>query len=340
MDSMLKDIEVNLYGLTENSIILINNDKNQYSKNYKDLIYHESVFLKKMDNIVKEFEVEYEEKQAHFKNLLVYSCIFIVLFLTFVIIFIFIPQAKRDVENKKNLENSIQELTLLNSTKNTFFKIIAHDLKNPFGTIMRLLELLKSNFNNFSKDEINTFIDKINEQSKSTYNLLTNLLEWAKIQSNDIEFKPNEVSLNEIFEIVNNETKGTAKDKGINLKFPNTENTKIFADPNMIMATFRNLISNSIKFSESNSEIEVKYEVKEDKIEFAIIDQGIGMSKETINELFRVENKKSTKGTAGELGSGLGLILSKEYIEKHEGEISVESELNKGSKFKFYIPIN
>lgn len=339
IDSMLKNIEDELQNIrfyTENIF-----DTNEYSLNFISKINkNEIIFLNKMNEIVKEYEKEYINKQSHFINIFFYSSIVVLIFLIIMMVFVFIPLIKKDISNRNELERTIHELKLLNHTKNTFFKIIAHDLKNPFGTIMSLLDFLKTDFENFTRDEINTFIDKISEQSNATYHLLTNLLEWAKLQSNEIAFKPFSVKLKDIFENVYIETKSLAENKDITLKFPKIDDVKIYADPYMIMATLRNLINNAIKFSENNTEINVYYEVHHNKIEFIVCDQGIGMEKDKIKDLFRIDSSKSTKGTSGELGSGLGLVLCKDYVEKHRGEISVESKLNKGSKFKFSIPIS
>lgn len=339
VNELLNKIEPDLKNIISTSNIIRVCDPDDRIFHWNKLLEYEQRFLPLMDNIVLEYELDYNAKQSNFRIIFISAGLFVVVFLSLIVVFVFIPQIKRDIENKKTLEKTINELTILNHTKNTFFKIIAHDLKNPFGTIMSLLDLLKTNFDNFTKEEIHTFIDKISAQSKSTFTLLNNLLEWARLQSNDIEFKPYSIELKEIFDNVKNDTLGNAENKGINLKFPKTDELKIFADPNMLMATLRNLVSNAIKYSPKNTEIKLSYEVHHDKIEFVVCDEGVGMTDEIKQNLFRVDSKKSTKGTSGENGTGLGLVLCKDYVEKHNGEISVESEINKGTKFKFYIPV-
>ncbi len=249
----------------------------------------------------------------------------------------------RDItENKefeKRIEQSEAELKELNGTKAKLFSIIAHDLRSPFNSILGFTELLIENLNNLGVEESEKYLDIINSSAKNTLILLDNLLNWAKSQTGQVIFKPEKVVLSsiiqEIFELLNS----SAKNKNILLNCFQLEEIIVFADQNMIKTILRNLISNAIKFTNSNGKIDVTALQNDNFIEIAVSDNGVGMNEEIRNKLFSLETNETTIGTANEKGSGLGLILCKEFVEKHGGKIWVESELGKGSVFKFKLPL-
>lgn len=232
-----------------------------------------------------------------------------------------------------------KELQKLIATKDKLFSIIAHDLRSPFNNILGFSEFLFENLKDIEIAESEKYLGNINLSAKNTLVLLDNLLNWAKSQTGQINFKPEKVVLSSIIQGIIELLNPNVKSKNISLNYLHSDEIEVFADLNMIKTILRNLISNAIKFTNSNGEINV-YALQKDKfIEIAVSDNGVGMNEETRNKLFRSETNESTNGTANEKGSGLGLILCKEFIEKHGGKIWVESEEGKGSDFKFTLPL-
>lgn len=241
---------------------------------------------------------------------------------------------------KEKAEESEAQLKELNATKDKLFSIIAHDLRSPFNSILGFSELLIENINDFEIAQSKKLLGIINSSAKNTLVLLDNLLAWAKSQTGQIIFKPEKIALsatiNEIIEISN----ANAKIKNITLNYLQSDINEIYADKNMFMTIIRNLITNAIKFTNSNGKIDIYSIQNQGKIEIAVSDNGIGMNEETRNKLFSLDTNLTTNGTANEKGSGLGLVLCKEFVEKHGGKIWVESTVGKGSDFRFTMPLN
>lgn len=229
------------------------------------------------------------------------------------------------------------ELTKSNATKDKFFTIIAHDLKNPFNAILGFCELLILKYDKYDDDKRITLISTINESSKQIYRLLENLLQWSRSQTGDIEFKPEEFELavlvNENISLVEN----SLLDKNLKIQTKGIENKKVIADRNMITTVIRNLLTNAIKFTE-NGIIRIECEQEDSFIRVKIVDTGIGIDPEKQKELFTISTSRSLKGTRGESGTGLGLLLCKDFIERNKGNITVESEKGVGSTFSFTLP--
>ena len=239
-----------------------------------------------------------------------------------------------------DLQESENQLKKNIATKDKLFSIIAHDLKSPFHSILGLSDYLIDKMDTPEDESNKKVLTYINSSAKSTHALLDNLLNWSKAQTGQTSFTLEKQSfssiIQEVFELLNS----SAKNKNILLNFPETEEIMVHADLNMIKTVLRNLISNAIKFTNSNGEINVGARQMDGFIEITVSDNGVGMDEETQNKLFRLETNVSTFGTLNEKGSGLGLILCKEFVETHGGEIWVESELGKGSAFKFTLPLN
>ena len=241
------------------------------------------------------------------------------------------------LEEKVSLRT--KELQDLNTTKDKFFSIIAHDLKNPFNTLMGFSELLTENFDSFSTEKIKEYIGIIFDTSKNSYALLENLLEWSRSQTGRIQVTPEKFNL---YKIVNENIsllESQATKKQINLRNILSETLEAFADENMINTVIRNLISNAIKYTPIEGSIQIESKTKENAVILTITDSGVGISEENIPKLFRLDQNYSTNGTANETGTGLGLILCAEFIAKNKGKIWVESELNKGSSFSIQLPV-
>lgn len=242
------------------------------------------------------------------------------------------------VEINMKIEESETKLKELNAQKDKFFSIISHDLKSPFVALLGYTEILMEEFDTLSRNEMKEFIGSINKASKNVYNLLENLLEWSRIQTGRIDFIPEYFNVHDTCENVVDLLIDNAKRK--NLKLVNNIETSgiVYADENMVNTILRNLVSNAIKFTEEG-EISIHSEREIGSMTFIIRDTGLGMSDEIISKLFRIDVHHTTVGTDKEKGTGVGLILCKELVEKNGGEIWVESEFGRGSEFKFSLPI-
>ncbi|MCE1197994.1 MAG: PAS domain S-box protein [Marinilabiliales bacterium] len=247
-----------------------------------------------------------------------------------------------DITDRKNIENELirneAELKALNTTKDKLFSIIAHDLRGPVGTSADLLEVMIESYDSFSQDEQLKMLEILRNSARSTYNLLETLLNWAVIQTGNLVFRPEIFNLTKTVDNIVKNLVPTAFSKNISLIFDATEDIYIFGDQNMIQTVFRNLIGNSIKYTYRGGMIEVKILNHDHKTEVLIVDNGVGMDETTKNNLFILNKQHSKYGTENEKGTGLGLILCKEFLEKHGGSIRVESEPEKGSCFIFDIP--
>ncbi|UAM99432.1 PAS domain-containing sensor histidine kinase [Polaribacter litorisediminis] len=236
------------------------------------------------------------------------------------------------------LSKSLQDLKELNATKDKLFSIISHDLRSPFSSIIGLSSLLTESAENLNSEESKGILEMINTSSKSALNLLDTLLEWAKTQRGQIHFNPVQLNLEPIITDVFDTLKTTSKIKEISLNFPQSNEIDLIADANMLKTVLYNLISNAIKFSYKKSKIDIYAKHKGNNIEISVVDHGVGIEKEIIDKLFSINNNITTRGTLNEKGSGLGLLICKEFIQKHDGQIWIESEVGKGSAFKFTVP--
>ncbi len=239
---------------------------------------------------------------------------------------------------KEELESANIHLNELNSTKDKFFSIIAHDLKNPFNTILGFAELLIMKFEKLSEEKKYKYSEVIYKSSKNIYDLLENLLQWSRTQTDKIAFEPSEFDLDNL--VIQNITllNENISKKNITVNYAQSDKFAVFADRNMINTVIRNLLTNAIKFTDIGGKITIYYQKKNGDIEFSIKDTGVGMSEEEIKQIFRVDTNISKTGTEGETGTGLGLILCKEFIKKNGGSIWVESKSGEGSKFYFTVP--
>ncbi|HEY3369674.1 MAG TPA: ATP-binding protein [Prolixibacteraceae bacterium] len=241
-------------------------------------------------------------------------------------------------EKNQQIELSEQELRLLNAAKNKFFSIIAHDLKNPFHTVMGYAYLLSKDYNLFKEKERREFANDIYHSANNILRLLENLLEWSKSQTGRLNFTPIETEFGRILENSVSVLRPLAETKKIQLNFNCKDDLKVFADPLMIETVLRNLINNAIKFTPDNGSIGIAVEQIENKVRINVSDTGVGISEEDLQNLFHLDSKVKRKGTNNEDGSGLGLILCKEFVSKNNGNIWVESIQGKGSSFNFTVP--
>lgn len=231
------------------------------------------------------------------------------------------------------------ELQELNVTKDRFFSIIAHDLRGPMGGFMGLTDLLTEELSNMSRAEIQGFLGSMRDSATNLFKLLENLLQWARIQQGGIIFSRERVLFRPIVIESLEMIKESARKKGITIICDISEQLEVFADSNLIQTIIRNLVSNAVKFSRRGGTVNISAKTTADKsIEISVKDTGIGMDRYMAENLFRLDVKNGRPGTEGEQSTGLGLLLCKEFIEKHGGHIRVESEVGKGSVFTFNIP--
>lgn len=240
----------------------------------------------------------------------------------------------KDINDSKNAELRIREA---NATKDKLFSIIAHDLKNPFSTILGFSELLKMNLGSYDSKKISEMAQIINSSANNIYSLLENLLEWANSQRGKTLFNPTSLSLEQIIKEEYGNIIYFASQKNVIINLFNI-NIYVFADCNMLKVILRNLLTNAIKYSNRGDKVDVYAISFNDRVEITISDNGIGMNEEISQNLFNIDKVKSQRGTENETGTGLGLTLCKEFVEKHNGKIWVDSKPNKGSRFTFSLP--
>lgn len=250
--------------------------------------------------------------------------------------------SKHEIE-KKDKENELYrlknvELIKANATKDKFFSIISHDLKSPFATIKAFINLLRKNINVYEKSDILELTDDLDRSVNSTLLLLQNLLSWAMLHTNEIKYNPQNIILSELVNEIISTLAFNIKQKQLSVDSWVSENLTVISDADMLKTILRNLLSNAIKFSFTYGKIVINAIEKGDSIEISVKDSGTGISRDKISGLFEIGSKKSQRGTANEKGSGLGLILCREFTEFCGGSIAVESVENKGSIFTIIIP--
>jgi len=236
------------------------------------------------------------------------------------------------------IKKSEEELRVLNASKNKFFSIIAHDLKSPFHTVMGYSQLLDKRYDSYSEKDRKAFIRNICNSANTIFRLLSNLLDWSSSQTDRVTFTPIKIEFVLIYDNVVNLLKSAADQKHIVIHADFKEDQEIFADPVMIETVIRNLVSNAVKYSQEGGEITVSVHPFPDKIRIIVEDNGVGIKPENLEKLFQIDSKIKQKGTWNEDGSGIGLILCKELIDRHSGKIWAESNLEKGSRFFIELP--
>ncbi len=243
-----------------------------------------------------------------------------------------------NVQLKDTLNQRNKKLNEIVATNTKFISIIAHDLRTPFVSILGVLEILRESLNDYSIIEIEKYIDMVSNSANRSLNLLDNLLAWTISQNKEKSFNPVKINLFELLvdEIDNMDT--SAKQKQIFLNHSIAPNVQVTADLQMVKTILRNLISNAIKFTNSGGEINISARESNEFIEIEVKDNGIGISHENQKTLFNFDVYHTSIGTKSELGTGLGLLICKEFIQLHGGNIRVESELGKGCEFKFTLP--
>jgi signal transduction histidine kinase/Flp pilus assembly protein TadD len=283
----------------------------------------------------------------------------IVLLLTFLLAVTFYNQyrsKKKDVENLKaanmqiQLQNKkledlyltenqlVKKLEELNATKNKFFSIIAHDLKNGFSSLLSGSKLLTTHIDNMEKETIKEIAEGLKNSTDTLFNLLQNLLQWSRIQTGRIENKPEELPLYMLIQYNLRMLRNAAEAKNISLIAEVDENKSVWADKNMLNSVIQNIVYNALKFTNPGGEVKIIAIEGENTIQISVQDNGVGMTEKTKNKLFKIDEHITNRGTKNEQGTGLGLLLCKEFIEKNQGKIWIVSEEGKGTSVCFTLP--
>jgi len=248
-----------------------------------------------------------------------------------------------DIHNQKTTERKLEsyadELKKINSSKDKFFSIIAHDLKNPFITLLGLTEALLEDYYEMEDEEILEYISQLRKTSKSTYQLLENLLQWSRSQTGRLKYEPSRFNLYSITEEILSQISSQSLSKKIKIHNAFSPDTLVFADREMIKTVLRNLITNAIKFTPEEGKITLQDSANDRSMIIEVRDTGMGIQEDLLPNMFSIDRNYSSPGTKNEEGTGLGLILCKEFIEKNGGEIWVESKFGEGSTFSFTLPI-
>ncbi len=233
----------------------------------------------------------------------------------------------------------IKNLEKQNESKDRFFSIIAHDLKSPFNSLVGISEMLMLQSDSLNTEQVLDYSKMVHQSTTRLYTLVDNLLQWSRTQLGTTEYRPEKLDINITTENVVNLLRLSAQEKDIVISVRMEDELMAFADTNLFSAVLRNLINNSIKFSKVGSIIQVYGQKRNDgMIEIEVADQGVGMEKTQLDNLFKIDYNGSTVGTFNEKGTGLGLILCKEFVEINKGDIEIESEIGKGTTVKFTIP--
>lgn len=248
---------------------------------------------------------------------------------------------RKKVEQEKN--NLIEKLKELNDSKDKLFSLISHDLRSPFNSLLGFSEILTTEYESLTHDEIREYLNVIYETSKNLYGMTNNLLQFSRFQMNRIEFNPVKLNVKKIIDTNLNMLKGNAIKKQLNLLTEIDPKAEVFADEEMLNSIMQNLISNAIKFTNKGGDIKVNARIinffnKPDHVEIIVEDTGIGVPKDKISKIFK-EHVQSSPGTEREYGTGLGLLLVKEFVEKNRGSIKIKSKLYQGTTFTFILPV-
>ncbi len=239
---------------------------------------------------------------------------------------------------QEQLQEQAEQLQELNASKDKFFSIVSSDLQSPFEELLYFTEFIKENIEDCSRDEIKEIARTLRSSVENLHELLRNLFTWSSVQRGTIEYHPQYIDIREIIGRNLALFKPNAEQKHITLSSLIQGEVPVYADAGMVYAVIRNLISNALKFTEAGGNIKISAAQNKEFVEVSVSDTGIGISEEDLSKLFRIDVKNQRIGTSGEEGTGLGLILCKELIEKNGGNLSLESEVGRGTRVTFTLP--
>ncbi len=290
----------------------------------------------------KDLELKERDEKLLFYQMLIFTIITILLITTTIFLVLRsrnIKKANMVLEEKNLLITEQREKLLeLNKTKDKFFAIISHDLKNPIGAFKNSLNLAENIFDDFTTEELKELITELSNSAQTVYDMLEDLLSWTRIQQDRIKFDPSQNDIYYLIDKIIYFLNDTAKQKNITLESKIKTGTIINSDIFLIHTVLRNLISNAIKFTNSGGRVIVDFESTTEKNIIIVEDNGVGIDPSKIDKLFRIDENVSTHGTLGEKGTGMGLVLCNEFVEKHQGKLEITSSINKGTKIKIILP--
>ncbi len=325
----------------------------EYYDKYNEV--YDSLSTKRQDQMIRKLEAQYEAEKRQLeilelqqenrsqKELLsstksMQGYLYVIIFLVVGFLVVLYVLLRKEKLLARELHEKTRELKKLNVAKDRFFSIIAHDLKNPFNALVSYTSLLRSEFDSFSKEELSQIITDLNDATEQGFALLENLLYWTRSQTNRIKVYKTFFNLKRIVDNVVSLANPNLAAKSQTIELEIDDELIVFADKDMIATVIRNLIFNSIKFSYPNTVIRVEGKRIGYSIQVSVIDQGVGIDAEKQYKFFNYEENTTSDGTAGETGSGLGLVICREFVEKNDGLIWVESETGQGATFRFMIP--
>ena len=348
--------KVDLYDALSNYFKTTNQFKKALDFKQKQLNYKDSIFNVDHQRQITELETKFQSKQKENENQIlrkdlslekmrvkeqinIRNFLLALSLLIIILVVILLNRARIKKRTHKIIEKQKSELEKANNTKDKFFSIIAHDLKSPFSALLGFSELLATSYDDMDDKERKSFINDLHTASQSTYSLVENLLTWSRIQQGNLAMTKEKI---DIFNVIANgilANQSTAKLKNIAINNNISSHDTIWVNKFSIETIIGNLVSNAIKFTPEKGSIDISTEEKNGMLIVSIIDTGVGMTSEQVQNLFKIDKNISTTGTNNETGTGLGLILCKEFIEQNDGSIWVKSELGKGSIFSFSVPI-
>lgn len=329
--------------------------KNAYDYYDKCNTVYDSLAGEKENKMIRKLQVKYqsakrqrdvlqlqkenlEQKEMLSSTKMIQHSLYFIILLVVVFLAILFFLLRKEKILARELQEKTEELKKLNVAKDRFFSIIAHDLKNPFNALVGYTSLLRSEFDSFTREELNQIVTDLSNATEQGFSLLENLLHWTRSQTNRITVYKTYFKLRGVVGSVASLAAPSLADKSQEVQIDIDDHLEAFADKDMIETVLRNLIFNSIKFSYPNTTIRVEAKRIQKNIQISVIDQGIGIDAEKQHKFFDYEENTTTEGTVGEKGSGLGLVICREFVEKNGGLIWVESELGKGATFRFTIP--
>ncbi len=340
----LKDVHYKLHNIEKTffySNLYIDLMSNKYQKENHQLLTESEIRYeteKKEKDIVlltKNNQIQ-KLKMNRFKYVMLFGLF--VLVLVGVILFLTYKQSRFRKQTNETLNSTNEELAIANATKDKFFTIISHDVKNPLSAFTSVTSMLTQNFEHLSKEDLKEYLDEIHKSSSSLKDLMINLLHWARSQTNSIKPELTTFYINSPIRENINQLKSNITAKNIEIICNIESDKEIQSDFNIVKTITLNIISNAIKFTPENGKINISIREKDSLFELSICDNGIGMNEVDIEKLFRIDINSRTIGNSPEKGTGLGLILCKDLIIKLKGNITVDSQIGKGSCFKIWLP--
>ena len=344
-----------IYSLYSDIYSKLNNDKLalKYLKQWKILndSLSTSEIEEKIRSIAEIRDIQNKEKRLQFltkenelnsillirQDMVIYMTITVILLLTILLTTLILFYRKKK-KARILIEQQNLELVELNATKDKFFSIIAHDLKNPVAAFKNSTEIITDSLVEFSEDDKTELLQSLKESANNLYKLLENLLTWSRSQRGLINVHIEQAYISPIIKLNYDLLESAADQKNISLVNNVSEEVAINTDLNIVSTVFRNIISNAIKFTPQGGKVQAYTEASDNELTVVIEDNGVGMSKEALDKLFRLDSQYSSRGTANESGTGLGLLICKDFIERAGGKISAESELGVGTKFRIALP--